>query len=96
MLDTPDDDRHPAIVELNGPDGMLVGSVFTYPGGDRLDIGKNPGLAYRTAVIRSFDSGRTWDREIIRPPSPFLADETNGPLVLLKDGSILLTMSGVR
>ncbi|NUQ65544.1 MAG: exo-alpha-sialidase [Pirellulales bacterium] len=92
ILDTPDDDRHPGFVEL--PDGTLVCSVFTYPGGDRADFVKSPGLAYRTAIIRSFDQGKTWDREVIRLPSPFLADETDGPMVLLKDGSILLTISG--
>ena len=90
MLDTPDDDRHPAFVEL--PDGTLICSVFTYPGGD--DALTNPAHAYRTAIIRSFDHGKTWDKNVIRPPSPFVTDETNGPLVLLKDGSVLLTIDG--
>ena len=94
MLDTPDDDRHPSFVELQGPDGTLVCSVFTYPGADPADYVKNPKWAHRTAIIRSFDYGKTWDQEIIRPPSPFLSDETDGPMVLLKDGSILLTVSG--
>ncbi len=92
MLDTPDDDRHPAFVEL--PDGTLICTVFTYPGGDQGDALKNPALAYHTAIIRSFDHGKTWDKKVIRPPSPFVADETNGPLVLLKDGSVLLTIDG--
>ena len=94
MLDTPDDDRHPAFVELHGPDGTLVCSVFTYPGADPGAYTGHPELAHRTAIIRSFDYGRTWDKEVIRLPSPFLSDETNGPMVLLKDGSILLTVSG--
>ena len=92
MLDTPDDDRHPAFLEL--PDGTLLCSVFTYPGADQADALKNPALAYRTAIIRSFDQGKTWDQAIIRPPSPFVGDETNGPMVLLKDGSVLLTIDG--
>ena len=92
LLDTPDDDRHPALVEL--PDGTLVCSLFTYPGADPADFAKHPELAHRTVIIRSFDHGKTWDQSIIRPPSPFLADETDGPMVLLKDGSILLTISG--
>ena len=92
MLDTPDDDRHPAFVEL--PDGTLICSVFTYPGGDPADYVKSRELAHRTAIIRSFDHGKTWDKDIIRLPSPFLSDETDGPMVLLKDGSILLTVSG--
>lgn len=92
LLETPDDDRHPAFVEL--PDGTLVCSLFTYPGADPGAYVKQPELAHRTAIIRSFDSGKTWDQKIIRLPSPFLSDETNGPMVLLKDGSILLTISG--
>jgi photosystem II stability/assembly factor-like uncharacterized protein len=94
MLDSPDDDRHPAFVELHGPDGTLICSVFTYPGADPAAYVKDPKLAHRTAIIRSFDYGKTWDKEVIRLPSPFLSDETNGPMVLLKDGSILLTVSG--
>ena len=93
LIDTPDDDRHPAWVAL--PDGVLVCSLFTYSGAEFADILKRPEHAYRTAIIRSFDQGKTWDKQLIRPPSPFLADESDGPLVLLKDGSILLTISGM-
>ena len=92
LLDTPDDDRHPGWVEL--PDGTLLCSLFTYPGAEFADILKQPENAYRTVIIRSFDHGKTWDKELIRPPSPFLADESDGPMVLLKDGSVLLTISG--
>lgn len=92
LLETPDDDRHPAFVEL--PDGTLVCSVFTYPGGDPADYVKHPELIHRTAIIRSLDHGMTWEKMVIRIPSPFFSDETNGPLVLLQDGSILLTISG--
>jgi len=94
MLDTPDDDRHPSFVELHEPDGTLVCSSFTYPGADPADYVKNPKLAHRTAIIRSFDYGKSWDKEVIRLPSPFLSDETDGPMVLLNDGSILLTVNG--
>lgn len=94
LLDTPDDDRHPAFVELPEPAGTVICSVFTYPGAEPSDYVKNPKVAHRTGIIRSFDYGKTWDKEIIRLPSPFLSDETNGPMVLLPDGSILLTVSG--
>jgi photosystem II stability/assembly factor-like uncharacterized protein len=93
ILDTPDDDRHPAFIEL--PDGTLVCSLFTYKGAEVADYKKDPALAHRTGIIRSFDHGRTWEQEVIRPPSPFLSDETNGPMILLQDGSILLTISGM-
>ncbi len=92
MLDTAEDDRHPAFVEL--PDGTLVCSLFTYTGADPAAYVKEPELAHRTAIIRSFDHGKTWDPDIIRLASPFISDETNGPMVLLSDGSILLTISG--
>ncbi len=92
LLDTPDDDRHPALVEL--PDGTLVCSLFTYPGAEFADFVKRPEDAHRTVIIRSLDRGKTWDKPFIRPPSPFLADETDGPMIVLKDGSILLTISG--
>jgi len=92
MLDTPDDDRHPAFVETR--DGTLLCSLFLYPGADRADALKNPALAYRTVIIRSFDHGKTWDKKIVRPPSSFLYDETDGPMVLLEDGSVLLTING--
>jgi pimeloyl-ACP methyl ester carboxylesterase/photosystem II stability/assembly factor-like uncharacterized protein len=93
LLDTPDDDRHPAWVLL--PNGTLLCSLFTYPGAEIADIVKQPENAYRTVIIRSSDGGQTWDKKLIRPPSPFLADESNGPMVVLKDGSVLLTISGV-
>jgi photosystem II stability/assembly factor-like uncharacterized protein len=93
LLDTPDDDRHPGWVELS--DGALLCSLFTYPGAEFAEFVEHPEKAHRTVIIRSFDHGRTWEKEPIRPPSPFIADETDGPMVLLKDGSALLTISGV-
>jgi hypothetical protein len=62
--------------------------VSTYPGVDDVDLKKNPELSCRTAIIRSFDNGRTWDNGLIRPPSPFVSDETNGPMVL-RDGTLV-------
>lgn len=94
LLDTPDDDRHPAWVVL--PDGTLLCSLFTYSGVEEADFQKRPEEAYRTLILRSFDQGQSWDEKPIRPPSPFLADESNGPMVLLNDGAPLLTISGLK
>jgi BNR repeat protein len=94
LLDTPDDDRHPAWLEM--PDGTLLCSLFVYPGVEFGDVIGHPEDAYHTVIIRSHDHGHTWDKELIRPPTPFLADETDGPLVLLKDGTALLTISGAN
>lgn len=92
IIDTPFDDRHPSFVEL--ADGTLLCSMFTYSGAERDQIRKDPSLAFRAAVIRSFDHGYTWNKEVIRLPSPFINEETDGPMVLLKDGSVLLTING--
>ncbi len=92
LLDTPDDDRCPSFVEL--PDGTLLCSLFLYPGVEYADYVKRPEDAHRTVILRSHDHGQTWDKELIRLPSPFLADESDGPMVLLRGGSVLLTISG--
>ncbi len=92
LLDTPDDDRHPAWIEL--PDGTLLCSLFIYPGAEFADFVVHPEHAHHTVVLRSSDHGLTWS-EPVRPPSPFIADESDGPMVVLKDGSVLLTISGV-
>jgi hypothetical protein len=76
------------------PDGTLLCSLFTYPGAELGDVIKHPEQACRTGVIRSFDRGKTWEKQLIRPPSPFLEDESDGPMVVLKDGSVLLTIDG--
>jgi sialidase-1 len=90
IIDTPWDDRSPAMVEL--PDGTLVCSFFTYPGDG--DLNKQPDLACRTGIIRSRDGGKTWEQTPRRLPSPFVADATDGPPVILKDGSVLLAVYG--
>ncbi|MBI3921217.1 MAG: exo-alpha-sialidase [Armatimonadetes bacterium] len=89
MIDTPADDRHPSFLEL--PEGTILCSFFTYQGGDYRN---DPSLAHRVNVIRSFDGGNTWEQNPRRLPSPFLADETDGPFVRLKDGSVLIIVNG--
>ena len=91
MIDTPADDRHPAFIQLK--DGTLIASLFTYPGSG--DSRRDPTLAYHVVVIRSFDGGRTWEQEPRRLPSPFVAEESDGPIVRLRDGSVLLTVDGI-
>lgn len=90
IIDTPWDDRSPAMVEL--PDGTLVCSFFTYPGEG--DLSKQPDLACRTGIICSRDGGKTWEQTPRRLPSPFVGDATDGPPLLLKDGSLLLAAYG--
>jgi hypothetical protein len=90
IIDTPWDDRSPAMVEL--PDGTLICSFFTFPGDG--DLSKQPDLACRTGITRSRDGGKTWEQSPRRLPSPFVSDATDGPPVVLKDGSVLLAVYG--
>ncbi len=89
IIDTPWDDRSPAFLEM--PDGTLLCSFFTYSGAD---LSRHPELASRTCIVRSFDGGRTWEQTPRTLPSPFLADATDGPAILLRDGSALLAIYG--
>jgi len=89
LIDTPADDRHPSFLEL--PDGAILCSLFTYVG--QGDMKADPSLAHHTRIVRSTDRGHTW--QLTPPlPSPFVADESDGPMVLLDDGSVLLTLDG--
>jgi photosystem II stability/assembly factor-like uncharacterized protein len=93
MIDTPADDRHPAFVELR--DGTILCCFFTYPGQPESgDFTKEPAMATRVNLIRSFDGGRTWEKKPHILETPFLSDETDGPFVRLKDGSILMAIDG--
>lgn len=89
IVDTPWDDRHPNFVEL--PDGTILCTFFTYTGGDPA---KWPDAAHRATIVRSKDGGRTWEKTLRRPPSPFVGDATDGPPIVLKDGSVLLAIYG--
>ena len=93
LIDTPADDRHPAFVELR--DGTILCSFFTYVGEpEGGDLRKAPELAVRVNIIRSFDGGRTWEQKPRTVRTPFLYDETDGPFVRLKDGSVLIAING--
>jgi hypothetical protein len=91
LIDTPSDDRHPAFVELQ--DGTVLCSFFTYAGEPKNGDSSNEPAA-RVWFIRSFDHGRTWEKQPRRLQTPFLYDETDGPLLRLKDGSVLVAING--
>ena len=93
LIDTPADDRHPAFVELR--DGTILCSFFTYVGEpEGGDLRKAPELAARVHITRSFDGGRTWEQKPRTVRTPFLYDETDGPFLRLKDGSVLVAIDG--
>ena len=93
LIDTPADDRHPAFVQLL--DGTVLCCFFTYPGeSESGDFIKEPEMATRVNLIRSFDDGRSWEKQPRVLQTPFLSDETDGPMVRLKDGSVVIPMDG--
>jgi photosystem II stability/assembly factor-like uncharacterized protein len=81
MIDTPLDDRSPAAASLS--DGTLVASLFISGWEDS-----------RTAVIRSFDDGKTWEQTPRYLEAPFGGSATDGPPLELPDKSVLLAVYG--
>jgi photosystem II stability/assembly factor-like uncharacterized protein len=92
LIDTKDDDRHPAFVQLG--DGTILCCFFTYPGEPKDGDAANEPAA-RVHFIRSFDNGKTWEDKPRTLKTPFSYDETDGPLVKLKDGSVLVAINGL-
>ena len=92
LLDTPYDDRHPAITELS--DGTLVCSMFTAASVKEDCKQLDPSRGPRTGVLRSFDGGWTWETEPHRLPLVFLMEATDGSPLELPDKSVLLTSYG--
>jgi photosystem II stability/assembly factor-like uncharacterized protein len=92
LIDTPADDRHPAFIELQ--DDTVLCSFFTYMGEPEGGVWKDPSLTTRVLFTRSFDGGRTWEKKPNVLQTPFTYDETDGPLVKLKDGSLVVAING--
>ncbi len=94
LADTPADDRQAGLLAL--PDGTILASFFTSMG--EVDPWGDPALFSHTLIVRSFDDGRTWEKRprMIQKQagSPFNGEASDGPAVLRKDGSILLTAYG--
>ena len=91
IIDTPWDDRSPALVEL--PSGVILCSLFTYPGATK-DPVKHPDLVSHVVILRSTDGGKTWEKNTQRLPSPFIGEATDNPPLVLKDGSVVLAVYG--
>ena len=88
LVDSPGDDRHPAIAELS--DGTLVCSLFTYPNQSTPNAENDPKKTPLMGVVRSFDGGKTWEKEVRRMPLGFTMSATDGPPLQMPDGSLLL------
>ena len=74
LIDTPDDDRDPSVVQL--PNGTLLLNFFTY--------GMN--REFDTCISRSTDGGKTWgEPEVILP-----GYATSSPIRRLRSGRLLL------
>ena len=92
LIDTPWDDRAPNFLQL--PDGTILCSFFTYPGPLADNLDRDPAKTTLTGIIRSFDNGLTWEPEPQRLPVPFTYDATDGPIIQLQDGSVLICVYG--
>jgi len=87
LVDTPADDRHPAFVQLK--DGTVLCCFFIYLGDEDPAQSAKPHIFF----IRSFDNGKTWEKNPRPLGTPFF-NETDGPFAKLKDGSVLLAING--
>jgi photosystem II stability/assembly factor-like uncharacterized protein len=92
LLDTPWDDRAPNFCQLK--DGTILCSLFTYPGPTAKDLARDPAKTNLTAILRSFDGGKTWEQQPKRLPVAFIGDATDGPMIELQDGSALICVYG--
>jgi photosystem II stability/assembly factor-like uncharacterized protein len=93
IIDTPADDRHPAFVQL--ADGTILCSFFSYPAlEDNGKLSTDPAMLSRVHIVRSLDNGHTWEQEPRALGTPFIADETDGPLLRLPDDSVLIAING--
>jgi len=94
LLDTPCDDRHPAITELSN--GILICSLFTYCGRNRQEdkTVTDPAEIEGIAIVRSLDGGRTWQTGPQPVPPALAGYRTDGPAIELADKSVLLSGYG--
>lgn len=90
LVDTPEDDRHPSFLEL--PDSTLLCTFFTYDE-YRDSEGNVTGGNAKTHIMRSSDGGFTWTQPKVLT-SEFARDATDGPIITLGDGSLMLVIYG--
>ncbi|MCP4645324.1 MAG: exo-alpha-sialidase [bacterium] len=82
LADTEDDDRHPAILELD--DGTLICTFFTYR------FPRETTIKY----ITSKDGGETWTEPTDPLGKPVAGGFGNGPVIQLQDGALVWVTEG--
>mgnify|MGYP000477597986 FL=1 len=82
LIDTEDDDRHPAILELD--DGTLLCTFFTW---------RLPRVAHAKHMI-SHDGGKSWTDPTGVPGNPMRSSLGNGSAIQLSDGSVVWVVEG--
>ena len=82
LIDTPDDDRCPTILELD--DGTLLCTFFTYA---------LPEIVYAKYML-SRDGGKTWTEPMDVPGKPEGTAFGNGTAIQLSDGAIVWVLQG--
>ena len=82
LIDTPDDDRHPAILELD--DGTLLCTFYA---------SRFPSIA-QAKYMRSHDGAKTWTEPMDVPGKPEGTAFGNGPAIQLADGAVVWVLQG--
>lgn len=94
LYDTPFDDRHPTVIELN--DGTLLCGMFLLEGWygyEQAPAGRSKNS--QVCSIRSTDGGYSWEQPVF-VPSPFkYYDRMRSKLVLLPSGDVLFATYGM-
>ena len=89
IIDTEENDAHPSIVELN--DGTLICVFFTHAnwyGYEDVPVGRK--AMSRVGAIKSFDGGKTWQKDVCWLPSKFrVYERCYGGVLRMPDGCVM-------
>jgi hypothetical protein len=92
IVDSEFDDRNPALGQmLDGSIVMAYAEASTYNAEGKFDTSVG---AYIMYYVRSTDSGKTWSEKRLLPHSPIKGGSPYGRIILLPDGTALMSAYG--
>ena len=92
IVDSEFDDRNPAVGQM--PDGSIVmayGETNSYNSEGKYDTSVGGFTKY---YVRSTDKGKTWSKKRLLPPNPVKGGSPFGRIILLPDGTALMSLYG--